>query len=468
MTQTNPDSETMSTANPDNDNNLMKPVESCCDSGPRYNLKLRMWVCLAITGIFFTSELTHFFGTKVHKMLPLILATPVIFWGAQPFFRWGLEGVFKGKFNMFTLVSMGITIAFCYSLALHFLPLMTLLKLNLYDPAGSYYFAAVITITTLVLIGQVIEQRMQERSGSAIEALMSLAPKNTTLIGDKRKKIPVSIEKVVPGDILYIDTGEHFPVDGAVIEGEGSVNEAFVTGEAALVPKKVGDLVLAGSENSSRPLTIKTLRTKGETFLSQIIKMVEHAQSSELPIQRLVDRISQYFVPGVLTIALGTLGIWSLHGDPILGLLCAIAVMIIACPCALGLATPMSIMMGVGRGAQQGILIKHAKALEITHKANTLVVDKTGTLTWGEPKIIDAVALNNMSVKDSLKYVASLEASSQHPLARAIVNRAIEENIQLMTCDTITTHPGKGISGKIGKISVLAGNEKLMHDNGID
>lgn len=397
----------------------------------------RFWICLCLTlPILFTSP-----------KIQAVFATPVVLWGGFPFF------VRSAGMNMFTLISLGIGTAYFYSLAALFLHLPV-------------YFEAAAVITTLVLLGQMLELRARAKTSKAIRSLLDLSPKTASLVLENNQEKIIPLEEIKKDDKLRVHPGEKIPVDGRVIEGASSVDESMITGESLPVEKKAGDKVTGATLNISGSFIMQAERIGSETLLARIVQMVAEAQRSRAPIQRLADTVSRYFVPAVILVALITFIIWLLIGpEPRLthALINAIAVVIIACPCALGLATPMSIMVGIGQGALNGILIKDAKSLEIMAKVDTLVIDKTGTLTEGKIQL-NAIYAKEMDENTLLQLAASLEMGSEHPLSSAIVAKAREKGLPLEKPEHFQSIPGKGVTGK--KLAI--GNEHLMQDLGID
>jgi Cu+-exporting ATPase len=439
----------------------------------------RFWVSavLAIPVLFLgMSEMIP--GKPVQQVIPgwltgwieLVLTTPAVLWAGWPLFVLGWQSIVNRILNMFTLIGMGIGVAYAYSLFAAFFP--QLFPQSFRHPDGSVpvYFEAAAVITTLVLLGQVLEIRARSRTGSAIKALLGLAPKTARIIREDGREEDVSLDQVAPGDHLRVRPGEKIPVDGVVLDGTSPVDESMVTGEAIPVAKKAGDHVIGATVNGTGGFTMQAQRVGSATLLAQIVRMVSDAQRSRAPIQRLADVVSSYFVPSVVLIAAITFSVWSLVGpQPRLAyaLVNAIAVLIIACPCALGLATPMSIMVGTGRGALDGVLIKNAEALEIFEKVNTLVVDKTGTLTEGRPRLVSITASGNLNEREVLRLAASLERGSEHPLAAAIVKGAQERNLPLMHAEDFKSVTGRGVQGRIGEHKVALGNRRMMEDLGI-
>jgi P-type Cu+ transporter len=401
--------------------------------------------------------------------IELALATPVVLWGGWPFFERGWDSVIHRSLNMFTLIAMGTGAAYLYSLAAVAAP--GLFPASFRDAQGNLglYFEAAAVIAVLVLLGQVLELRARSRTSGALQALLDLAPKTARRIDSGGNEVDVALNDVVVGDHLRIRPGEKVPVDGSVVEGGSSVDESMVSGEPIPVEKTVGDKVVGGTINGTGSLVMQAERVGSATLLAQIVKMVSQAQRTRAPIQRLADRVAAYFVPAVLAAAMITFVCWAIFGPQpryAHALVNAVAVLIIACPCALGLATPMSIMVGTGRGAGEGILIRNAEALETMEKVTTLVVDKTGTLTEGKPRVTAVIAAPGGDEGQLLQTIASLEKASEHPLAAAILAAAKEKQIELLPVAGFASLTGKGVSGAIQGVQVAAGNAALMRDLG--
>ena len=397
--------------------------------------------------------------------LQLALATPVVLWGGWPFFQRGWASIVNRSSNMFTLIAVGTGVAYLYSLIATVAP--GLFPESSRDIGGypPVYFEAAAAIVTLVLLGQVLELRARSRTGAAIRALLDLSPKTARLLRDGEEE-DVPVERVEPGNRLLVRPGEKVPVDGVVLEGVSAVDESMITGESVAVEKSVGSRVIGATVNGTGSLVMRAEHVGNETLLAQIVRTVSEAQRSRAPIQRLADRVSAWFVPAVLDIAALTFIVWILFGpQPRLSnaLVNAVAVLIIACPCALGLATPMAVMVSTGRGAQAGVLIRNAEALETLEKVDTLVVDKTGTLTEGKPTVESVVTLSDLSDVELICLVASLERKSEHPLGSAIVAAAKANQIPLREATKFQSRTGLGVSGKVGDKTVLAGNEKFVN-----
>jgi Cu+-exporting ATPase len=444
------------------------------------DMKRRFWISavlslplliLAMSDMIPGQPLQHVLPPRLNNWVQLVIATPVVLWGGWPFFERGWRSIVNRSLNMFTLISIGVGAAYLYSVVATILP--DIFPPSFYGHGGTVavYFEAAAIITTLVLLGQVLELRARSQTSSAIKALLGLAPKTARLIRSDGREEDVSLDRVQVGDRLRIRPGEKVPVDGVVVEGATSVDESMVTGEPIPVEKSSGSKVTGGTVNATGSVIMEAQRVGSGTLLAQIVRMVSEAQRTRAPIQRLVDVVSAYFVFAVLLVAVLTFAIWALLGpEPRMAyaLVNAVAVLIIACPCALGLATPMSIMVGVGRGATEGVLIKNAEALEVLEKVNTLVVDKTGTLTEGKPRLSEVVTTAETERKEILRLAASLERASEHPLAAAIVSAAENEGLRLSSTDQFRSLTGKGVIGRVDGHSVALGNIKLIEELSID
>jgi P-type Cu+ transporter len=403
--------------------------------------------------------------------IQLAFATPVVVWAGWPFFVRGWQSLLTRNLNMFTLIAMGTGVAYGYSLVGTVAPDIFPATFRGHGGAVAVYFEAAAVITVLVLLGQVLELRAREATSGAIKALLQLAPKTARLVDDGGADHEVQIDSLKVGDKLRVRPGEKVPVDGVILEGRSSLDESLVTGESMPVTKESGDKVIAATLNQSGGFVMRADKVGRDTLLSQIVQMVAQAQRSRAPIQRLADQVAGWFVPAVIVVALVAFGAWALFGpEPKMafGLVAAVSVLIIACPCALGLATPMSIMVGVGRGAQAGVLIKNAEALERMEKIDTLVVDKTGTLTEGKPKVVSIVAAAGFQESEILRLAASVERASEHPLADAIVRAAKERNLDLSKVDEFLSPTGKGATGKVDGRTVLLGNSSFLKSLGIE
>lgn len=401
----------------------------------------------------------------------LILATPVVLWAGWVFYVRGVQSIINRSLNMFTLIGLGVSVAYIYSLAAVLLPGIFPAAMRGPDGSVSVYFEAAAVIVTLILLGQVLELRARSQTGAAIKALLGLAPKTARKINDNGTEIDIPLEQVQTGDVLRIRPGEKVPVDGEVIDGSSSIDESMISGEPIPVKKQAGDKVIGATVNATGSLTMRAQKVGSDTLLAQIVQMVATAQRSRAPIQKLADLVAGYFVPVVISIALLAFGIWYFFGpEPRLAyaLIVAVSVLIIACPCALGLATPMSIMVSTGKGATMGVLFKNAEAIETMRKIDTLVVDKTGTLTLGKPKLTGIAIAGDMTEEKLLLLAASLEKASEHPLAAAIVSGAVEREITPVEAVDFDSITGKGVTGVVEGAKILLGNIKHMNDAEID
>jgi len=415
--------------------------------------------------------LRHVLSSRLIAWLQLALATPVVLWGGWPFFQRGWTSVMNRSLNMFTLIALGTGMAYVYSVVGAVMPGIFPESFRAHGGEVGLYFEAAAVITALVLLGQVLELRARSQTSSAIKALLGLAPKTARRLADNGAEADVGLEQVQPGDRLRVRPGERVPVDGIVLEGRSAVDESMVTGESIPVEKAPGSRVTGGTVNGTGGFVMRAERVGSETLLAQIVHMVGEAQRSRAPIQRLADTVSGYFVPAVVVVAVIAAIVWGLIGpEPRMAyaLVNAVAVLIIACPCALGLATPMSIMVGTGRGAMAGVLIKNAEALEILEKVDTLVIDKTGTLTEGKPRLVSVVTAAGLLESDLLRLAASLERGSEHPLAAAIVAGAQERTLALSAAKDFRSITGKGVVGRVEDRSVALGNRRLMDDLRLD
>jgi Cu+-exporting ATPase len=426
---------------------------------------------LAMSDMFRGQPLQHLLSPRLLTWLQFVLATPVVLWGGWPFFERGWHSIVNRSLNMFTLIAIGVGAAHLYSVVATVFP--EIFPSSFYGHSGTVavYFEAAAIITTLVLLGQVLELRARSQTSSAIKALLGLSPKTARLIHDDGREEDVPLDRVQVGDRLRVRPGEKVPVDGVVLDGETSIDESMVTGEPIPVEKFKGSKVTGGTVNGTGSVFMQAQRVGSETLLSQIVRMVSEAQRTRAPIQRLADIVSAYFVFAVLVVAALTFVVWVLLGPQprmAYAIVNAVAVLIIACPCALGLATPMSIMVGVGRGATEGVLIKNAEALEVLEKVDTLVVDKTGTLTEGKPQLSEVVTVAGTDLKELLRLAASIERASEHPLAAAIVGAAEKEGVRLANTDEFRSLTGRGVIGKVDGRSIALGNLALLQELAID
>jgi P-type Cu+ transporter len=446
------------------------------ESGELQDMRRRFWVSLALTlPVVFLAMGEMIPGGPVERLglggiriwLELAFATPVVLWGGWPFFLRGWFSVVHRSLNMFTLIALGVGMAYLYSVVAALFPGIFPETFRGHHGEVGVYFEAAAVIVTLVLLGQVLELKARSRTGAAIKALLGLAPKTARRILPNGREEDVPLDQVQRGDLLRVRPGEKIPVDGVVEEGASTVDESMLTGEPLPVEKKSGDRVTGATINGTGSMTVRAEKVGSETVLAQIVQMVAEAQRSRAPIQRLVDVVASYFVPAVVAIAVLTFIGWSLWGpEPRMAfaLINAVAVLIIACPCALGLATPMSIMVATGRGATMGILFKNAEAIEQLRKVDTLVVDKTGTLTEGKPKLTSVIPLGNFPENEFLRLAASLEQHSEHPLAAAIVEGAQERGLKLEPVGDFQSITGKGVRGKVAGHDLAIGNLKLLEE----
>jgi Cu+-exporting ATPase len=408
---------------------------------------------------------------KTVQWIEFVFATPVVMWCGWPFFVRGWQSVKSWNLNMFTLIGIGVGVAWSYSVVALLFPGIYPADMMHAGGTVAVYFEAAAVITTLVLLGQVMELRARSRTNAAIKLLLGLAPNTARIVRDDGNEEDIPLEQVLPGDILRVRPGEKVPVDGIVTSGTSAVDESMVTGESIPVEKSDGDTLIGATVNGTGSLLMRAEKVGADTLLAQIVTMVSEAQRSRAPIQKLADVVAGYFVPTVVLVAIVTMIVWGLVGpEPRLAyaIINAVAVLIIACPCALGLATPMSIMVGTGKGAMLGVLIKNAEALEVMEQVDTLVVDKTGTLTEGKPRLVSVVASEDFDEATVLHLGASLERASEHPLAEAIVRGAEEKGISLASTDHFESVTGQGVTGSIDGHAVALGNLKLMQALAVD
>ena len=460
----------------------LEPEVATADAAPSAELidmTRRFWVAAALTTPVFILEMGAHLIPALHHLVPMrtsiwiqmILATPVVLWAGWPFFQRGWASLKTRNLNMFTLIAMGTGVAWAYSMVAALAPGLFPAAFRAADGSVAVYFEAAAVITTLVLLGQVLELRARERTSGAIKALLNLAPKTARRIADDGGEDEVALDLVVVGDRLRVRPGEKVPVDGVVEEGRSALDESMVTGESMPVTKSIDDKVIGGTINQSGALIIRTEKIGRDTMLARIVQMVADAQRSRAPIQRMADQVAGWFVPAVLLVAVIAFIAWGVWGpEPRLahGLVAAVAVLIIACPCALGLATPMSIMVGVGRGAGLGVLIKNAEALERMEKVDTLVVDKTGTLTEGKPAVTRIVAADGFDQDELLRIAAGVERASEHPLAMAIVEAATERDLDIPAVSDFDSPTGKGALGTIEGQRITLGNVRFLAEAGVD
>jgi Cu+-exporting ATPase len=459
----------------------LEPVLATAETGPSHELidmTRRFWIGLALSLPVIVLEmgghltgLGHYVGQQTSNWIQMLLATPVVLWAGWPFFERGWQSLVSRNLNMFTLIAMGTGVAWIYSMVATLAPGIFPAAFRGHDGSVAVYFEAASVITVLVLLGQVLELRARESTSGAIRALLDLAPKTARRIMPDGTEQEVQLDTVQVGDRLRVRPGEKVPVDGVVVEGRSAVDESMVTGESMPVTKEVGAAAIGGTMNQSGGLVIEAQKVGHDTMLSRIVQLVAEAQRSRAPIQRLADHVSGYFVPAVIGIAALAFIAWAFWGpEPRFsyGLVAAVAVLIIACPCALGLATPMSIMVGVGRGAQAGVLIKNAEALEHMEKVDTLVVDKTGTLTEGKPSVTAVVPAPGFDEAEILRLAASVERASEHPLALAIVAAADKQGIATAPVADFDSPTGKGALGTVEGRRVVLGNAAFLTEHGID
>jgi len=409
--------------------------------------------------------ISKIFSPSLKNWLELILATPVCFWAAWPFFVRAIDSIKARSLNMFTLIGLGVSVAYFYSLIASLVPGIFPHSFKGADGHVAVYFEAAGVIVTLILLGQVLELKARSQTGEAIKKLLGLAAKSARKILDDGSEVDIDLEQVQVGDSLRVRPGEKIPVDGIVVSGRSSVDESMITGEPIPVEKEQGENVVGATINGTGSLIIKAEKIGSETLLSRIIHMVAEAQRSRAPIQKLADKVAAIFVPVVILVSISTFIVWMLWGpDPALSfaIINAVSVLIIACPCALGLATPMSIMVATGKGALQGVLFRNAESIEVMRKVDTLVVDKTGTLTEGKPKLVSVIATKEYSQEEFLAFVGSIERGSEHPLAQAIVDGASERNINFKQVQDFESITGMGVKANIEGKSVALGNQMLM------
>ncbi|WP_235961454.1 copper-transporting P-type ATPase [Falsiroseomonas selenitidurans] len=460
----------------------LEPETPSAEGGPNPELvdfTRRFWIGLVLTVPVFLLEMgghltgmTHLIGGPgIGNWIQLVLATPVVLWAGWPFFVRGWQSLANRSLNMFTLIALGTGVAWVFSLVATLAPGIFPSAFRAADGSVAVYFEAAAVIVVLVLLGQLLELRAREQTGGAIRALLDLAPAQARRLREDGSDEEVPLAAIIVGDRLRVRPGDKVPLDGAVLEGGSNVDESLVTGEAVPVTKTVGDQVVGGTLNGQGSFVMRADRVGQDTVLAQIVRMVAGAQRSRAPIQRLADQVSGWFVPVVVGIALLAFAVWSVWGpEPRLtfALVAAVTVLIIACPCALGLATPMSIMVGVGRGAQAGVLIKNAEALERMERIDTLVVDKTGTLTQGRPDVVAVIPAPGVAEEDVLRLAAGLERPSQHPLAEAVVRAAEKRGITVPPVEGFDAPLGRGVTGAVEGRQVAVGNARLMDEAKVD
>jgi P-type Cu+ transporter len=459
----------------------LEPLLATADTAPNPELadmsrRFRIGLVLALPVVMLEMGrhvlgLDHTIQQQTSNWLQLVLATPVVLWFGWPLLRRGWQSLISRHLNMFTLIALGTGVAWLYSMIATIMPGVFPNDFREHDGGVAVYFEAAAVITVLVLLGQVLELRARERTSGAIRALLDLAPKTARRLRTDGAEEEVTLDQIVIGDRVRVRPGEKIPVDGEVIEGRASVDESMVTGESMPVTKEPGSKAIGGTVNGSGSFIMRAEKVGQDTVLARIVQMVADAQRSRAPIQRLADQVSGWFVPAVIVVAILTFVAWAIWGpEPRLShaLVNAVAVLIIACPCALGLATPMAIMVGIGRGAQAGVLVKNAEAIEIMEKVDTLVVDKTGTMTEGKPAVIAITPVEGVSEEDCLRLAASVEQASEHPLGAAIVAAAQSRKLPLAAVKDFDSPTGKGVAGKVDGKMVVAGNGKYLHELAID
>ena len=454
----------------------MSPLAAAEEANPELDdMTRRFWIGLVLTLPILAEMvlpdriLMSIIAPAAMQWTMLALATPVVVWAGWPFFQRGYQSLRTMNLNMFTLIATGVGVAYVYSLIATLAP--EIFPASQHDAHGLVptYFEAAASIVVLVLLGQVLELRARSQTSGAIRALLGLAPKTARRIADDGSEADVPLEEVRPGDKLRVRPGEKVPVDGAVVEGITAIDESMVTGEPVPVEKRAGDRVIGGTVNGTGSVVMRAERVGAETLLAQIVQMVSAAQRSRAPIQRLADRVAAYFVPSVIVVAIITFLVWLGVGAGLgTAIVNAVAVLIIACPCALGLATPMAIMVGTGRGATEGVLVRNAEALEILERVDTLLADKTGTLTEGKPRLVSTVALEPISENEVLAYAAAIERASEHPLAAAIVGGSEARGVSIPQARDFKAIAGKGVTGVVNDRSVALGNAALFAELGID
>ena len=459
----------------------LEPVLATAEQGESPELRdmtRRFWIGLALTLPVFALEMAehlfnihHLIAQQTSNWVQLLLGTPVVLWAGWPFFVRAVASVKNRSLNMFSLIALGTGAAWLYSIVGTVAPQLFPANLRLEGGAVAIYFEAAAVITVLVLLGQVLELRAREKTSGAIKALLGLAPKTAVKVDAQGNDETVQVDAIQVGDLLRVRPGEKVPVDGELTEGKGNVDESMVTGEPIPVAKAVGSKVTAGTLNQTGGFVMRAEKVGADTLLSQIVHMVAAAQRSRAPIQRMADQVAGWFVPVVILVAALTFAAWLVWGPTpafSYALVTAVAVLIIACPCALGLATPMSIMVGVGKGAQHGVLIRDAEALEKMEKVDTLVVDKTGTLTEGRPKVVHIEPASGFSADDALQKLASVERASEHPLAMAIVMDAQERKLTLSPVTDFDSPVGKGVVGTVDGLAIVSGSAKFLAEHAID
>ena len=455
----------------------MTPAAADAANPELHDMTRRFWVCVALSVPLVALAMAEDFANPgliaPHAAIwvQLVLATPAVLWGGWPFFERGWRSLVSRRLNMFTLIALGTGVAYGYSVVAALMP--GIFPPSFRTPEGEVpvYFEPAAVIVTLVLLGQVLELRARAQTGTAIRALLDLAPTRARLVRDDGTETDIPLEEVQPGNRLRVRPGEKVPVDGVILEGKSAVDESMITGESVPAEKAPGDKVTGATVNATGTFVMRAERVGSDTLLAQIVQMVAEAQRSRAPIQGLADTVSAWFVPGVILAAMMTFAAWSLFGPAsamTYALVNAVAVLIIACPCALGLATPMSIMVGTGRGARAGVLVKNAEALELMEKVDTLVVDKTGTLTEGKPRLVGVTAIGPFGEEEMLRLAASLERGSEHPLAAAIVRGAEERGLTFGAVEDFASATGRGVVGIVDGRRAAVGNSAHLVSLGIE
>jgi Cu+-exporting ATPase len=441
------------------------------------SLSRKFWIALVLTIPVLLLAMGHAIpGLEIDSIVPkqigkwieVALTTPVVLWAGGFFFTRAWQSIVNRSLNMFTLIAVGVGAAYFYSVIAVIAPGIFPSSFRRHGEVDLYFEAAAV-ITTLILLGQLIEAKARSRTGHAIKALLGLAAKTAHRVHDGQEQ-EIAVDETQKGDVLRVRPGEKVPIDGVIVDGQSNIDESMITGEPMPVSKRAGEKVIGATVNQTGSFLMRAERIGSETVLAQIVQMVADAQRSRAPIQKLVDTVSGYFVPAVIGVAIITFIVWSIVGPApsmAYALVNAVSVLIIACPCALGLATPMSIMVGVGRAAQAGILVKNAQAIEVTEKVTHLVTDKTGTLTAGKPEIVSQIAANRVSERDLLRIAASVESQSEHPLARAIVEAAKKEKIELGNVTDFQSTTGGGVAGKLDGQTIIIGKEKFLADSNV-
>jgi P-type Cu+ transporter len=441
------------------------------------SLSRKFWVALVLTIPVLLLAMGHAIpGLEIDSIVPkqigkwieFALTTPVVLWAGGFFFTRAWQSIVNRSLNMFTLIAVGVGAAYFYSVIAVIAPGIFPSSFRRHAEVDLYFEAAAV-ITTLILLGQLIEAKARSRTGHAIKALLGLAAKTAHRVRDGQEH-EIAVDEIQKGDVLRVRPGEKVPIDGVIVDGKSNIDESMITGEPIPASKRAGEKVIGATVNQTGSFLMRAERIGSETVLAQIVQMVADAQRSRAPIQKLADTVSGYFVPAVIGIAIITFIVWSIVGPApsmAYALVNAVSVLIIACPCALGLATPMSIMVGVGRAAQAGILVKNAEAIEVTEKVTHLVTDKTGTLTAGKPEVVSRIAANTVSERDLLRIAASVESQSEHPLARAIVEAAKKEKIELGNVTDFQSTTGGGVAGKLDGKTILIGKEKFLADSNV-